>query len=71
MSGCAFSNSFSVRFTKRDAVTLPSGFLSDFGIDKNAKARALRSLELAKLISVKRMPGKTAIVKLVARTHRG
>jgi hypothetical protein len=30
---------FRCAVTKRNEVTLPSGFLSDFGIDKNAKAR--------------------------------
>jgi hypothetical protein len=53
--------------TKQNAVTLPSGLLSDFGIDKSAKRRALLRLELAKLIRVKRTPGKTAVVELMAR----
>ena len=56
--------------TKQEAVTLPSGLLSNFGIDKSAKRRALQRLELAKLITVKRIPGKTAVIKLTARTKR-
>jgi hypothetical protein len=42
---------------------LPTGFLAEFGIDKSAKQRALRRLEGAKLINVKRVPGHTAVVK--------
>jgi hypothetical protein len=53
--------------TKQDAVTLSSGFLAEFGIDRNAKGRALRSLEAAKLVRVKRIPGKSALVQLTAR----
>lgn len=51
--------------TKQSAVTLPSGLLSDFGIDKNAKMRALRRLELANLIRVTRTAGKSALIELV------
>lgn len=53
--------------TKQTVVTLPSGILSDFGIDKSAKRRALLRLESAKLIRVTRDPGKTAAVELMAR----
>ena len=31
-------------YTAQDAVTLPSGFLAEFGIDKSAKQRALKAL---------------------------
>jgi DNA-binding MarR family transcriptional regulator len=53
--------------TKQQMVTLPSSLLSDFGIDKSAKRRALQHLESAKLIRVTRNPGKTAVVELLAR----
>ena len=53
--------------TKQEAVTLPSGLLSGFGIDKSAKKRALQKLEAAKLIHVERAPGRTAVVELIAR----
>jgi hypothetical protein len=56
--------------TKREAVTLPSGLLSKFGIDKSAKWRALQRLELAQLIRVKRIPGKTAVIELTPWTKR-
>ena len=53
--------------TNQEAVTLPSGLLSEFGIDKSAKKRALQKLEAAKLIRVERAPGRTAVVELIAR----
>jgi hypothetical protein len=43
--------------TGRDVMTLPSGYLYDFGIARTAKARGLKMLEQAKLITVKRIPG--------------
>jgi hypothetical protein len=55
--------------TRQKAVTLPSGLLSNFGIDAAAKMRALRHLESATLIQVTRTPGKTAVVELMER-HR-
>src|SRR5258708_7475033 len=48
--------------TGQEAVTLPSDFLAGFGIDKSAKHRGLKRLEEAKLITVKRIPGNTAVV---------
>jgi hypothetical protein len=54
-------------YTAQDAATLPTGFLAEFGIDKSAKQRALRRLEGAKLINVKRVPGHTAVVELRAK----
>jgi hypothetical protein len=53
--------------TRRDAVTLPSGFLSEFGIDKSAKQRGLKRLEEAKLVDVKRAEGHTAVIELRAK----
>jgi DNA-binding MarR family transcriptional regulator len=54
-------------YTAQDAATLPTGFLAEFGIDKSAKQRALKRLEDAKLIDVKRVPGHTAVIELRAR----
>ncbi len=52
------------------AVTLPAGLLSDWGIDKFSKARALVSLEKAGLITVDRRIGIPVVVSVVnvART---
>lgn len=56
--------------TERETVTLPSGFLAEFGIDKSAKQRGLKRLEEAKLINVKRAVGHTAVIELRARSPR-
>jgi hypothetical protein len=53
--------------TGHEAVTLPSGFLAEFGIDKSAKLRGLQRLEEAKLINVERDIGHTAVIKLRAK----
>jgi hypothetical protein len=55
---------------KQEAVTLPSGFLADFGIDKTAKSRGLKLLEQAKLINIKRAAGHTAVVELRAKKRK-
>jgi len=52
------------------SVSLPSGFLAEFGIDKSAKQRALKRLEQAKLIDVERRAGHTAVIKLRAKKQR-
>jgi DNA-binding MarR family transcriptional regulator len=54
-------------YTGAQSVTLPSGFLSEFGIDKSAKQRGLKRLEEAKLINVKRAVGHTVLIELRAR----
>ncbi len=56
--------------TGKEAVTLPSGFLGEFGIDKSAKLRGLRRLEGAKLVNVKHAVGHTAVVELRARRKK-
>jgi hypothetical protein len=56
--------------TKSEQVTLPNGFLAEFGIDKSAKQRALKLLEAAKLITVKRILGHSAVVQLTARAKK-
>ena len=57
-------------YTASEAVTLPGGFLAEFGIDKSAKQRGLKRLEEARLINVKRAAGHTAVVQLTARAKR-
>jgi hypothetical protein len=53
--------------TGQEAVTLPSGFLCEFGIGRSVKRRGLERLEAAKLINVKRITGHSAVVRLAAR----
>jgi len=51
--------------TREPTVTLPAQLLSDFGVDTDSKARALRALEGAGLITVERMDGRAARVTLL------
>lgn len=51
--------------TRCDVIKLPKALLESFGIDRAAKARALRSLELAGIIRVERVPGHSAVIRLV------
>lgn len=51
----------------RSTVTLPAALLRAFGIDRDAKARALRELEHAGLIRVERTTGRTARIRLCER----
>jgi hypothetical protein len=48
-----------VRLTHKDEVTLPTALLEAAGIERRAKARALRDLERAGLIRVIRKVGQT------------
>lgn len=48
--------------TRCTAVTLPRSLLADLGVDKSAKARALRHLEEAGLVTVARTVGRSARV---------
>jgi hypothetical protein len=57
--------------TGHEAVTLPSGFLARFGIDRSAKRRGLASLEQARLIDVNRAVGHTVVIKLRAKKRFG
>jgi hypothetical protein len=59
-----------ITVTGREAITLPSQFLSDFGVSRNAKARGLKMLEAAGFITVKRVPGHSAVVQLTMRTRK-
>ncbi len=59
-------------YTGEHSVTLPSGLLAEFGIDKSAKQRGLKRLEEAGLISAKRTAGHTTLIQLRAHSvHRG
>ena len=49
----------------RGTVTLPAKLLSQFGVNRNAKARALRHLEQAGLVVVERKVGGATHVSLV------
>jgi DNA-binding MarR family transcriptional regulator len=49
----------------RVIVTLSAALLTSFGIDRDAKARALRALEQAGLIAVEHAPGRSARIKIV------
>lgn len=46
--------------TGKATVTLPIALLEQFGVDKDAKSRALRSLSVAGLIRVDQQRGKSA-----------
>jgi DNA-binding MarR family transcriptional regulator len=61
---------FRSNVTKARSVTLPGRLLDEFGIDTDAKLRALKRLEQAGLISVERRPGHSAIIKLRAKKRR-
>jgi len=56
--------------SRSDQVTLPTGYLSKWGISRTSKLRALQTLETAKLIRVKRKPGHTAVVQLISRERK-
>jgi hypothetical protein len=51
-------------------VTLPAALLQEFGVDRDAKARALRALEDVGLVQVERTNGRAARITL-GETDRG
>ena len=53
-----------VALTGRPSVSLPAALLREFGVSRDAKARALHQLERAGLIRVERAPGRAAWVGL-------
>lgn len=53
--------------TRNAAVTLPKRLLTELGITKDAKARALHALETAGLIRVERRAGRAPIIVLNQR----
>jgi DNA-binding MarR family transcriptional regulator len=50
--------------TSRSTVTIPTSLLTKFGVSRDAKARAIRELEQAGLVSVEREPGRAVRVTL-------
>jgi hypothetical protein len=50
------------------AVRLSANLLSEFGIDRAKKARALRALEGVHLVRVTRASGRAALVSLLRET---
>ena len=50
---------------KSDTVKLSNGILEDWGTDRYAKARGLKDLEEAGLVSVKRHHGRSPIVTIL------
>ncbi len=50
---------------KSDTVKLSNGVLEDWGIDRYAKRRALKDLEIAGLVSVKRRHGRSPVVTIL------
>jgi len=57
--------------TRNATVTLPKGLLEQFGVSRDAKARALYALEQASLIAVERNSGKIARVRLLQAANQG
>lgn len=51
----------------KSTVSLPAALLRSFGVDRDAKARALRVLEQAGLVHVERSPGRAARIALKSR----
>jgi len=51
--------------TGSSSVTLPAALLQQLGISRDAKARALHTLEQASLVTVERASGRTAKIQLV------
>ncbi len=50
--------------TRKDWVTLPKGVMSELGVSRDSKARALHALQEASLVSVERCKGLTSRVML-------
>jgi hypothetical protein len=55
--------------TRIDTVTLPKKLLEQFGVSRDAKARALHALEEASLVAVDRKSGRSARIRLLAAKH--
>ena len=55
--------------TRKSWVTLPKGLLTQLGVSRDAKARALQQLEAALLIRVVRAKGKTTRVSIAENSN--
>lgn len=53
--------------TRNPVVTLPKRLLDELGVTKDAKARALRALEVAGLVRVERKSGQSPKVRLTTQ----
>lgn len=53
----------------KTTVSLPAALLRSFGVDKDAKTRALRVLENADLVQVERSLGRAARITLKSRVQ--
>ena len=60
---------YRTRVTRKAEITLPTWLLGAAGIDRNAKARALRELERVGLVRVRRGTGQTPRVFLGGTRH--
>lgn len=56
--------------TRREQVTLPKGLLTQLGVSRDAKARALTELQNAGLIQVERRRGKSSLVTLSTNSQQ-
>jgi DNA-binding MarR family transcriptional regulator len=56
-----------IALTGTDAVTVPSKLLSDLGISRSTKARCLKLLERAGLVTVTRLKGRAVRIQLKNR----
>jgi len=57
--------------TREKRVRLPHALMLEFGVTKDAKARALRQLEAAGLVRVERRTGRSAVITLHGRAQDG
>lgn len=56
--------------TRSAAVKLPRALLAELGVDRHANTRALRQLEEAGLITVRRQTGRSPIIELETTIER-
>src|SRR5262249_26969035 len=53
-----------IALTGKDAVTVPSKFLSNLGISRSTKARCLKLLERTDLVTITRLKGRAVRIEL-------
>ena len=67
--GKAFIVAIVIRFRKglckSNQINLTSTVLKQFGVDRSAKSRALKCLEVAELITVERKSGKNPVITIL------
>jgi hypothetical protein len=57
--------------TRSAAVKLPASLMREPGVDKDAKARALRQLEAAGLVIVERKRGRSSVITITQERKNG